>query len=586
MGFDCHFHPASARPFQPGALEEIGQVIQRFSPEIIHPGTSAWRQRPELAALAEERGAAFVGPAARLLSLFSNQLNLLTEAARNGVGHLLLAPDPLHSAREVESLGAPVVLKSVRGSGPFGALVLRPGEQADPRVALWIEQHRQNLGEVILYAERHLEGARRISIPFVRLPTGRIELFPAVDVSLQLRHRPVLEFCPASGVDPRVLERVLESVRRIAACLEYVGLGSLDFLVEAEKFFLVGGCAGLTLSFPLWEICAGTSAVQWQLAAQGLAPVPVLSDSPAEGFGISARVHAEDPLLQLPQPGRVRESAAHPSVSLAVSPGQELSPADEGLLALVTVHASSRNQAHVLAQGSLQEFWLAGSLQANDRFAEELLAHPWVRAGIFHAGFADEEFLIALRPEPGLERAFVGIGAMLRDAPSEGLQVCVGNRWFRIQGVESRAGWQWHRGPDFWTEPLVTGAQCGLSGEIRLEDGRRFRVLAEPVLERRWLVRIGSWVLPVRVWTELERRAGRPQVLSLVPGKIHSLLYRAGARVPAHQTLLIIESLGTLVPHAVPVEIEIDRWKVSAGESVRTGQELAEFHECEKASAI
>jgi biotin carboxyl carrier protein len=63
----------------------------------------------------------------------------------------------------------------------------------------------------------------------------------------------------------------------------------------------------------------------------------------------------------------------------------------------------------------------------------------------------------------------------------------------------------------------------------------------------------------------------------MIPGRVHSVLFRGGATVPAHEPLLIVESLGMLIPHALPVEVRIHRWKVAAEDRVFAGQELAEF---------
>jgi hypothetical protein len=39
----------------------------------------------------------------------------------------------------------------------------------------------------------------------------------------------------------------------------------------------------------------------------------------------------------------------------------------------------------------------------------------------------------------------------------------------------------------------------------------------------------------------------------------------------------VIESLGMLVPHALPREIRVTKWKVAAEDFVRAGEDLAEF---------
>jgi biotin carboxyl carrier protein len=45
--------------------------------------------------------------------------------------------------------------------------------------------------------------------------------------------------------------------------------------------------------------------------------------------------------------------------------------------------------------------------------------------------------------------------------------------------------------------------------------------------------------------------------------------------VPAHAPILVLESLRTLVPHALPVQVRIVHLNVKSGDTVRYGQSLA-----------
>ena len=54
-------------------------------------------------------------------------------------------------------------------------IVVHEARELESRLLLWMEQLRRNYGEVILFAERYLEGARHIVVPFVRFVDGRSE---------------------------------------------------------------------------------------------------------------------------------------------------------------------------------------------------------------------------------------------------------------------------------------------------------------------------------------------------------------------------------------------------------------------------
>ena len=87
-------------------------------------------------------------------------------------------------------------------------------------------------------------------------------------------------------------------------------------------------------------------------------------------------------------------------LDLYVHPGSHLCPSDNGIVGILWIGAENRRQAIQVARGVLDELWIAGTLQTNERFLAELLSHPWIKEDIFHAGFVDEEFLprFGLRP--------------------------------------------------------------------------------------------------------------------------------------------------------------------------------------------
>jgi acetyl/propionyl-CoA carboxylase alpha subunit len=127
--------------------------------------------------------------------------------------------------------------------------------------------------------------------------------------------------------------------------------------------------------------------------------------------------------------------------------------------------------------------------------------------------------------------------------------------------------------PELWPVSDLTG----VSGTLKISDGRQLKFCAYPLAEGRWQVRLGSWVMTVRRAPTKSAEKPKPRISSLIPGKVHSILFRDGATVQAHEPLLIVESLGVLIPHALPVDVRIERWKVTPEQKVHAGQELAEF---------
>ena len=587
-------------PAEYGAFQKLKKVLERFIQEsgqparglYVHPGVSIWGQRPELPMICQELGLTVIAPPARVISLFANRLNLLGEADRIGIATLVSSFTPIQSVREVENLLGgdakdpapkfPFILKSVRGESGYGLCIIRQPEDLQKKLPLWIEQLSRNYGEAILFPERFLEGARHIVVPFARFGDGHFEVFPMVDASLHSRHRKAIEFCPADSssdtIDASAERKLRDWSKKLAEHTKFIGVGAFEYLVDGSRIFLLEGVARLTTSFHLWEKVAGTRAVSWQVATMGSSTPQILPvREPAKEYeqGILLRIFAEDPLLQLPQPGRLHEvserrdwklPSASAELDLTVEEGESIAPDTDGLVGLLHIFAQDRKRTLTLARGVLDEIWIAGALQTNERFLSELLFHPWVKEGIFYAGFVDEEFVPEIRPSPELTHLAASVCLGLTHPEAKGTRWSVGDLWVKKPDA---ADVKWVGENRRWEH----GAGQGISGRVEFPPGRTQRVCAFPVAPRRWQVRIGAWTMIVR----MAGSSGKLKLLSLIPGRVHSLLFKADANIPAHEPLLIVESLGTLVPHALSQDVRVKLWKVKAEHWVEAGQELAEL---------
>jgi len=588
-----------------GSLPLQGGGQQNLVHHLVHPGTTLWAERPELPTLAREFGLTVVSPSARILSLLNHKLNFLLEAGKLGIAHGVLSSDPMHSLREIEEFmdrtqqKFPFFLKVVKGGGGFGSWMVQSRQSLQKDLLPWLDQLRKNLGEVLFFPERYFEGARRIGIPFARFQNGWVQVFPAVDASLQQRHRKLIEFCPALHLDASILAQLHQWTRILAENFGFVGVGSFEFLVDSDRVFLLEGVPRLNTAFPLWERVAGTSAVDWQLAtledssnvsAEELLN-PRISQNP---FGLSARLYAEDPYLQLPQPGLVYETPlkkqwSQPGVSGELSfpfeRSERVSPSDSGMLGLLLVTSSDEKKLISRAQEFLGETWIAGSLQTNERFLAEILDHPWVKEGMFHASVLDEEFIPQMEPPPLIVQKVIEVCSLL--ACSE--RWIISERWV-IPGRKSEGGeptggsfnffgerlpaLEWVSAPEFWSYQ----GGGGLSGRLVVDEAQRqveVGVCVFPKSANSWLVRLGKWFLTVRKIDN--KKNNNIRFGALVTGKVHAMLVRATALVPAHEPLVILESLGQFVPHCVPFPSTVIQWKVAAEEQVTSGQELADL---------
>lgn len=561
---------------------------------FIHPGLSFWADRPEFPQLVSGAGFFPVSPSASLVSLCLNKLNVALEAEAAGIPTLALGLDPLSSLREIEAQleksgeSFPIVLKSLKVAQGHGIQVIRSLPELREVVPIWFEQLIRRYSNASIIIERCLPSARHVIIPFAADGARFTKVFAIVDASLQTRWRRMIQFIPAEGIDPKAAVALHEYVHHWVRHLAFSGFGSLEFLIEGDRVYLIDATARMNTSFPLWEELTGIDSVEWQLASLGQLPIPVqkpVSTEPSElgknfGAGIALRFYAEDPVRQIPCPGLIRERTDpfrkeydDPS-STAIwmtryEENQEVLWTSSGVIGELFVFAADRKSCLKAARKVIREIWIAGSVQTNQRFLLEHLEHPFVRENLIHAGFTDEDFVPEGFPPVEVVHELAGLADLF--FPLAGARWISGN--YRVPPNASGVP-QWSNRTEFTTAGRLTG----FTAEITHSDGVH-RVLFEPLTEDRWLVHFKTWSIPLRRMSPpqapKEVRSVTRKILALAPGRIHALLRQPGEILEPGDRACMLESIGILVPHAVPIQVRLLEWKVEVGEVVEAGRELA-----------
>ncbi|MBL7715253.1 MAG: ATP-grasp domain-containing protein [Bdellovibrionales bacterium] len=560
-GFGAEVLPTT-EPNEPGAIEALRKNLQELKLkgfDGVHPGNSRWGVHPEWIVACQEAGFQTWSPSVRTLTLFQHSLTLLHRAERVGVANLALSFDLIHGRRELDRILArvklPIVLKSSRPREGLSFLVLSDPKDLDREFPLWLERLRIRLGEAIAFVERYVEGARMIRMIFVRDRNGRCWVMPPMDRTLQSRGFPLVEVFPAPNVDPKVEKRMVEWTMELADKAHFVGLGTFEFMLDSHKVYLISGHPGLQedgfflgseildlQAQALWsELPDSTEFQKWK--KKRLDPQAM------------AHVLAEDSVLQLPRPGKI----THFLLSKITDETQTLSEYRSGqsvpshsspAVGTIWCRGETHEQALLRLQAELAASEISGSLQTNLNFLNQLVAHPWVREGMVHAGFLDEEFIPQTLPDAQEQNAFYWIGRKLFKDPT--VKIRLGHRTLQepAQAMEVRM--------DSAQEGFVLGA--------------KFR--ASPIQPDLWQVQWKSWSLTLRAVSP--RRAQDPlQMRSTTQGIVKSIFFQEGAALPAHEQGCLIEVQGTLIGQAVARTVRLKKWLVSTGDFVEFGQPLA-----------
>jgi biotin carboxylase/biotin carboxyl carrier protein len=556
----------------------------------VHPGVTVWGERAEFESWARAAKLSAIVSPAKCLHLFWHTHQLMSTAVRIGVPTLMLSDEPVTSAREIEAsikklhgqkqATLPFVLKSAyRARGGYAVRVIRQLQDLSEWVPVWMNQLRESTGSALLFIERYLEGARCYVQPFARLKTGEIEFFPVIDASLSFEHRNWVEVCPAQSLDEYLQAKIETYSKSILDESEFVGVGNLVFLSNGVEVYLTEGLARPNFAYRLWEKVARTKALQWQLHA--LAP-GLLTETPKARSkikmaspicGLNLKLYTEDTALKIPHPGQVHELSqttdwnegnfeAH--LDWDVQPAQSIDWKSTGALGHLTVFSDSWPHLLKATRKALGEIWVSGSLQTNERFLAELLAHPWVEESMFYTGFVDEEFIP--KHVPDLEWLQHISNALAEVTPE----------------LNEKESWLWmnHRLPPpngalTWNQRLdvENNGQKGVKGFFRNSQNAPERIAVFPQSASRYVVRIRNWFFSMR-----RSEKGRPlQLMALTSGRVHSVFFKEGAVVEPRQCVLIIESQQSLISHKLPIHVKLKTLRVKADDEVVLGQELAEL---------
>ncbi|MFC4614239.1 biotin carboxylase N-terminal domain-containing protein [Cellulomonas algicola] len=379
-------------------VDAVVRAARVAGADAVHPGYGFLSENAELARACTDAGIVFVGPGVRALDVMGDKIRAKDHVAAAGVpvipGASLAGSTDDDARAAADRVGYPVLVKPSAGGGGKGMTVV---ERAEDLVDALVAARRvaaAAFGDDTLLIERLVTAPRHIEVQVLADSHGHVVHLGERECSLQRRHQKVVEEAPSPLLDQATRARIGAAACDVARSVDYVGAGTVEFLVSDEaptEFFFMEMNTRLQVEHPVTELVTGLDLVEQQLrvAAGGLLTF-AQDDVHLSGHAVEARVYAEDPSRDfLPTTGTVlvldEPSGDGVRVDSALRPGLEIGTTYDPMLAKVVAHGADRAEALRRLDAALAGTVVLG-VRTNVGFLRRVLADPDVRAGRLDTG--------------------------------------------------------------------------------------------------------------------------------------------------------------------------------------------------------
>ena len=221
--------------------------------------------------------------------------------------------EPLKSfaeAKEVaDKFGYPVMLKASAGGGGKGMRLVASVEELRSGFDNAQSEAASAFGDSSIYLEKAVARPRHIEIQVFADSQGNVVHLGERECSIQRRHQKVIEECPSPINDLGLREAMGTAAVKLARAVNYVGAGTVEFLVadETRDFYFLEMNTRLQVEHPVTELVTGIDLVREQIMVAAGAPLSFSQeDIRWDGHAIECRIYAEDPDNNFfPSPGRI-----------------------------------------------------------------------------------------------------------------------------------------------------------------------------------------------------------------------------------------------------------------------------------------
>lgn len=403
-------------------MDRIIDVAKKSGVDAIHPGYGFLSENAVFAQACADAGLVFIGPTPHAISAMGSKLGARQLMMAAGVpvvpGTLEPVREEAEARRIAHEIGYPVMLKASAGGGGKGMRLVHSEDELVSALRAARSESIRSFGDDAVYIEKFVNKPRHVEMQVFGDNHGNfVHLFER-DCSIQRRHQKVVEESPCPVLRDDVRQRMAEVAVKAARAVNYVGAGTIEFLIDDQQnFYFLEMNTRLQVEHPVTELVTGFDLVHAQIAVAEGKPMPFRQEQIVQrGAAIECRVYAEDPFAGFaPSPGPISElrEPGGPWVRIdgGAYRGWEVPIFYDSLIAKLCVWGSTRQEAIRRMHRALGEY-VVKPIRTTIPFHRMVMENPRFIAGDYTTGFIGQEYPNLVAPEPQNPEALALVAAL------------------------------------------------------------------------------------------------------------------------------------------------------------------------------
>ncbi|MDF1675890.1 MAG: acetyl-CoA carboxylase biotin carboxylase subunit [Vicingaceae bacterium] len=383
-------------------VDKIIEICKELNVDGLHPGYGFLSENAEATRKITEAGITFIGPSPEAMELMGSKLAAKAAVKKYNIPMVPGTDEAIDNISEAKKIaleiGFPILIKASAGGGGKGMRVVENAEEFEEQMNRAVSEAVSSFGDGAVFIEKYVGSPRHIEIQVMADSHGNIVYLFERECSIQRRHQKVIEEAPSSVLTPEIRKAMGESAVDVARACNYVGAGTVEFLLENNKdFYFLEMNTRLQVEHPVTEMITGKDLVKEQInVARGEKLSFTQEELTINGHSIEVRVYAEDPMNNfLPDIGRLNTYQRPEGMGVRVDDGFEegmqIPIYYDPMISKLITHGKDREEAINRMIRAIDDYIISG-VETTLPFCKFALQHDAFKSGNFDTHFVGTYF--------------------------------------------------------------------------------------------------------------------------------------------------------------------------------------------------